>query len=256
MTDQSLVDRLSAHRALANVPRPELEWLVARGTIRHYASGEYVTRKGNPLDELLIVLQGHWAIHVDRELGPRKAMEWGQGDITGVLPFSRMRHAPKSRAVREYITRLPSGERSPPPTCASRKPSSIVIGRFADCAVAPAENATRHSTAMQVEAGDRIMESSRWTIRVRRQERDAIEGASSLASSPLAASPSDREVALHRQPRPERLSLCAHIPGYTTARDPFPWRMHDGIPTSGPDLPRARSVRSSRPVTKEHDLDG
>ena len=44
-------------------------------------------------DRLAIVLSGHIAIYVDRGLGPRKVMEWRAGDVTGLLPYSRMTKA-------------------------------------------------------------------------------------------------------------------------------------------------------------------
>jgi signal transduction histidine kinase len=46
--------------------------------------------KGNPVRGLYIVLSGHLSIHVDRGAGPFKAMEWHGGDVTGLLPYSRL----------------------------------------------------------------------------------------------------------------------------------------------------------------------
>ena len=90
-----IVDRLSQHRTIGGVPRSELEWLAGHGQLRTAAPGEYMGRKGETIDELVfgleIVLSGRIAIHVDRGAGSHKVMEWKAGDVTGILPFSRLK---------------------------------------------------------------------------------------------------------------------------------------------------------------------
>ena len=92
------LERLMEHRTIGRAPRHELEWLVAHGRMRLFDAGEYVARKGQTIEEtgfgLEIVLAGHFAIWVDRGAGPKKVMEWQGGDISGVLPFSRMASSP------------------------------------------------------------------------------------------------------------------------------------------------------------------
>ncbi len=90
----SLVDRLAAHRTLAAAPREQLVWLANHGQIRRFAAGEALAHPGDPTVELWVVLAGHFDIRVHRGGGSRRVMEWRGGDISGVLPFSRMRNAP------------------------------------------------------------------------------------------------------------------------------------------------------------------
>jgi signal transduction histidine kinase len=45
---------------------------------------------------LFVVLDGHLSIRVDRGAGPRIVMEWHGGDVTGVLPYSRIKSPPGS----------------------------------------------------------------------------------------------------------------------------------------------------------------
>ena len=45
---------------------------------------------GAPVDGLFVLLTGHIAIFVDRGAGRHKVMEWRAGDVTGVLPYSRL----------------------------------------------------------------------------------------------------------------------------------------------------------------------
>jgi signal transduction histidine kinase len=93
MDDSDLVARLAKHRTVGAAPREELVWLAAHGELYRTTRGESLTLSAWMWDNLAIVLSGHIAISVDRGLGPRKVMEWGAGDVTGLLPYSRMTRA-------------------------------------------------------------------------------------------------------------------------------------------------------------------
>jgi len=88
----SLVDRLAAHDSLSSVPRSELEWLTAHGTLRTFEAGEVLYRPGSPIEHMWVMLSGRMVIR-RLEGGPRKVMEWSAGDVTGHFPYSRMRTA-------------------------------------------------------------------------------------------------------------------------------------------------------------------
>ena len=90
MTATDLVDRLAAHKTVGAAPREELAWLAAHGTLRHLDEGEVLIAKGAPVTGLFLVLTGHIAIFVDRGAGRHKVMEWRDGDVTGMLPYSRL----------------------------------------------------------------------------------------------------------------------------------------------------------------------
>ena len=90
MTTTDLIDRLTGHKTLGSAPRHELEWLASHGTMRNLAEGDVLSPKGAPVEYMHIVLSGHIAIFVDRGSGQDKVLEWRGGDITGLLPYSRM----------------------------------------------------------------------------------------------------------------------------------------------------------------------
>jgi signal transduction histidine kinase len=54
-----------------------------------------------PMTELWVVLSGHLSIRVNRGAGPRKVMEWRGGDVTGLLPYSRLGSPPGNVMVEE-----------------------------------------------------------------------------------------------------------------------------------------------------------
>ena len=85
-----LIDRLAAHRTIGSASRGELAWIAAQGRLCRYDAGEVVNRLNDPVAGLYLVLSGHLSIHVNRGAGPRKVMEWLAGDVTGLLPYSRL----------------------------------------------------------------------------------------------------------------------------------------------------------------------
>src|SRR5215471_3330958 len=101
MTTQDLVERLTQHKALGAAPREELVWLATHGTLRHLNSGDVLTPKGMPVAGLFILLAGRIAIFVDRGAGLNKIIEWREGDVGGMLPYSRLVGPPGDSVAQE-----------------------------------------------------------------------------------------------------------------------------------------------------------
>jgi signal transduction histidine kinase len=101
-----LIDQLSTHVTLGSVPRHELEWLVAHGSVIAYPEGTSLSHRGKPVTHMYVVLTGHAAIFVDRGAGPKKVLEWRGGDVAGVLPYSRVGAAPGDSVALEPTTVL------------------------------------------------------------------------------------------------------------------------------------------------------
>jgi CRP-like cAMP-binding protein len=99
--DDGLLDRLAAHRAFASVPREELAWLAAHGTLERYEPGSMIARKGEPVEALYVILSGHVSHLTDQGGTWRKAMDWRGGDVTGILPYSRLSNAPGNSVIQE-----------------------------------------------------------------------------------------------------------------------------------------------------------
>ena len=87
---ENLVERLQAHRTLGGAPRSELEWLARHSEFRTYKAGELLAEKGKPPLYMAVILAGSGGMYIDRGPIRRKVTEWGAGDVTGVLPFSRL----------------------------------------------------------------------------------------------------------------------------------------------------------------------
>jgi signal transduction histidine kinase len=101
MADADLVDRLATLGNLAAIPRAELEWLVQHGEAEKHEAGSVLAPKGAPIEKLWVVLSGGIAVRVDRGAGPRRVTGWGPGEVSGMLPFSRMTGPPGDNYLEE-----------------------------------------------------------------------------------------------------------------------------------------------------------
>jgi len=89
-----LIARLKGHRLLGSVPPEELAWIAAHGLLRRYEAGDLLVPRDVPVEGLHVILSGHMAIYVDRGEGRHKTLEWRGGDVSGYLPYSRMKASP------------------------------------------------------------------------------------------------------------------------------------------------------------------
>jgi signal transduction histidine kinase len=101
MIAPNLIDRLAEHKTLAKAPREELAWLAEHGTLRRLRAGEVLSHKGLPVEGLFVVLSGHVTLSVDRGGGPQKMIEWRTGEVSGVLPYSRLVSPPGDAIAQE-----------------------------------------------------------------------------------------------------------------------------------------------------------
>jgi len=89
-TPSDILERLRAHKTLGGAPLAELEWVAARGEFRRYQPNDQLGRKGQQVDEMVILFTGGGGVYIDRGSGRRKVMQWQAGEVTGLLPFSRL----------------------------------------------------------------------------------------------------------------------------------------------------------------------
>ena len=86
-----VVDRLATFPLFANVPREELEWLVARGDVRPYGADTILLNVGAAIDEMFVVLAGRAALYMNKGGVWRRVTESGPGKVHGAVPYSRGR---------------------------------------------------------------------------------------------------------------------------------------------------------------------
>lgn len=76
-----------------DVPEAQIEWMISKGEIKTYQPGEFIFRRGEAADHLLIIESGEFQVYFDQDGERRYAGDLVAGDVTGVLPYSRMKQA-------------------------------------------------------------------------------------------------------------------------------------------------------------------
>src|SRR3954452_15401210 len=97
-----LVRALKKVQVFEDLPEGGLEWMALQMTARVYPVGEAAIREGEPADQMIVALSGEFVGRV--ELGPDDGRKYviRAGDVTGMLPYSRMKIFPTTlRAVVE-----------------------------------------------------------------------------------------------------------------------------------------------------------
>jgi len=87
----SLVEQLRMVPAFAILTTEELEWFISKAEEIRLAPGEIVVREGEPADRMLVLLQGEMRARREASGPDSTVFTAHSGDITGILPFSRMK---------------------------------------------------------------------------------------------------------------------------------------------------------------------
>jgi signal transduction histidine kinase len=101
MSPDELIDRLQALPIFAEVPRPELAWLVAHGRYQVYEAGQIQGENGEVVTEMFIPLTGRAGLYLSTPGGRRKILEAGAGSVLGALPYSRLQRSPGAVIIEE-----------------------------------------------------------------------------------------------------------------------------------------------------------
>src|ERR1700730_2745277 len=87
-----MVDKLELLRvpAFADLPDDQIVWFLSKSEEIHVTAGETYVRQGDPADSMFVILEGQfqWRGEVGGDIVTASAKP---GDVTGVLPFSRMK---------------------------------------------------------------------------------------------------------------------------------------------------------------------
>src|ERR1700686_2802526 len=108
MTEKSELLRVPA---FADLPDDQLEWFINQAQELHYKAGDTYSREGQPADTMFVVLSGQLELRGEFA-GETVIIPLNAGDITGALPFSRMKQfTVGGRAVTEArLLRFPAAK--------------------------------------------------------------------------------------------------------------------------------------------------
>ena len=95
-----LAQQLKAVPVFSDLAQEDLEWLASRMELAHYQPGEVVVEEGSPADRMIVVLEGEAQIQRERGFGDGRIYSAHAGQLTGMLPYSRLKQFPlTSRAM-------------------------------------------------------------------------------------------------------------------------------------------------------------
>ena len=100
---------LLAAPAFAGLPDDQIAWFISRSEEMRFKAGETYFRQSDPADAMFVILEGQ--LQLRGEIGGETAVfTMKMGDVTGVLPFSRMKQfTVAARAVTDVrVLRFPS----------------------------------------------------------------------------------------------------------------------------------------------------
>ncbi len=83
-------DHLRAFETFADVPDEDLQWLVCNSRYYTIMKDGYLFKEGDATNEMHIVLSGKLLLYFNQNGQRRVAGELEPGEVTGVLPYSRM----------------------------------------------------------------------------------------------------------------------------------------------------------------------
>jgi signal transduction histidine kinase len=87
MVDKSELRRV---QEFADLPDDQLDWFLSQAQEMNLKAGDVYARQGDPADAMFVILEGH--LQGRGELGGETfVFDLEPGDVTGVLPFSRMK---------------------------------------------------------------------------------------------------------------------------------------------------------------------
>src|ERR1700692_466906 len=95
--------------AFADLPEDQIAWFLGESQDLHFKAGDMYVRQGDPAEAMFVLLEGQ--LEARGELGGQTVViSIIPGNVTGVLPFSRMTQFPLTgRAVTESrILRFPA----------------------------------------------------------------------------------------------------------------------------------------------------
>lgn len=89
-----LAATLAGFEVFENVDDPSaLAWLVDNSTYHWYPEGSFLFQENDPINHMSVVVEGKYVVRYERKGRKREIGVWGTGNVTGILPFSRMKEA-------------------------------------------------------------------------------------------------------------------------------------------------------------------
>lgn len=87
----NLLDQIKEFEVFNDVQADTIQWLIDRSDYVFYPAGELLFQPDTVINDMAIVIKGRYRVQIPQGNEMRLVGTWGIGNVTGVLPFSRMR---------------------------------------------------------------------------------------------------------------------------------------------------------------------
>ncbi len=88
-----LLEKLKTFEAFKGIEDNVLQWVIDSSVYKQYEEGEFIFVAGDKVEEMQMIIAGEYIIRRNQNGNDRILGTAGAGNITGVLPFSRMENA-------------------------------------------------------------------------------------------------------------------------------------------------------------------
>lgn len=93
MTITEIKQSLASVDIFGSVPEEQIHWLAENIELKIFEPGDFLFKAGDPTSHMYVIHHGLFSIYADRNGKRQVITEPGPKDITGVLPYSRMKVA-------------------------------------------------------------------------------------------------------------------------------------------------------------------
>ena len=82
---------LQSFETLEAISSEALQWMIDQSEYKFYDTGEFLFQPGEAVDHMQIIMKGRYVVRWEQKGQSRELGVWEKGNISGVLPFSRMK---------------------------------------------------------------------------------------------------------------------------------------------------------------------
>jgi signal transduction histidine kinase len=93
MKREQVFQLLSENPNLSSVPKAQLDWLIEHSAISILGPGEFLFKRDEPADNMIIILKGRVKVYLPQGKSQKEMGILEKDEISGLLPFSRLEKA-------------------------------------------------------------------------------------------------------------------------------------------------------------------
>jgi len=100
------LSQLQENPVIGHLPEDQLNWLLDKSEIRCLQPGDKAFSPGDPTDHMFIILEGKMRLWMDQNGTSREIGRMEKGDVSGLLPYSRLKSSRATGVILESMTLL------------------------------------------------------------------------------------------------------------------------------------------------------